>query len=216
MLIGMVKLTEVLRGATRAAFATVLALIFLGLPAALIWARTAGIGFGVPERISRELSRGDLDVKVEQVAFDIFRGVVARDVEIREKSSGRRVARLSRVAVTPRLAELLRGRLSIEHISLAGAEGQLEIPSSRGRKQAVRISGLEGDAWFMEDHLRMPFLRGDVQGLRLEADALIAISPAVPSSSAPVRTTPITSTPRSRAAERNSGSTAAKTCDRPA
>ncbi|MCX7868654.1 MAG: AsmA-like C-terminal region-containing protein, partial [Terrimicrobiaceae bacterium] len=165
-----------IRALARGVMALSLLLIFVGLPVGLAWVRHVGIGFGVAGRVSEELSRGELDVRVGKVSFDIFRGFVAEGVRVAEKSTGREVASLSRVAVTPRLSELVRGRISIERVSLAGADGELLISAEGRPEQPLRFSRLEGDAWLMEDHVRVPFLKGSVQGLRIEADALIETS----------------------------------------
>ena len=158
--------------------ALALLVIFIGLPAVLAWVKYVGLGFGIPERLSEELSQGALEVKVGRVSFDVFLGFVAQEVHIFDKTTKSNMVRLSRLAVTPSLSQLLRGRILIERLSLAGAHAEVSVSALGRPAKMLRVGHLEGDAWLLEDHVRIPFLRGKVQGVRIEADALIETTAA--------------------------------------
>ncbi len=146
----------------------VLVAIFLGIPAAALYLRKVGIGFGAREALSAALSSNALEVTIGRLALDPFSGLLARDTTIRDRTAdGRLLARVSGISLSLNLSELTRGRIVVDRLSLADAS--VSIPVGAGN-DALRLDLDEVDAEIvlLGDRLRLSRLSGLVEGIRVE------------------------------------------------
>lgn len=146
----------------------VLVLIFVGIPGAALYLRKEGIGFGAKEELGRSLSSNAAEVTIGRLALDPFSGLLAQDVEIREREhGGRLLAKISNVALSLNLSELTRGRIAVDKLSLQNAG--VSIPAVRS-ESAPRIDAqnVYAEVIFLGDQLRLSRCEGVVEGIRVE------------------------------------------------
>lgn len=146
----------------------VLVLIFLGIPAAAIFLREYGIGFGAREALARALSNDALDVSIGRLALDPFSGLQARDIEVRNRpEGGRLITTISDTSLSLNLSELARGKVVVDQLSLANAG--VSIPVGRAADAPrLDLTNVHAEVILLGDRLRLSRFDGYVEGIRVE------------------------------------------------
>lgn len=106
-------------------FRLLLVVVFIGVPAGLIYLNRVGFGQAFTERVSEALGGEAYSVSIGRLVLDPFRGLVASRVEVHGED-GRRIGRISRAVVALNLSELVARRIRIESFELVRAN--LAIP----------------------------------------------------------------------------------------
>lgn len=146
----------------------VLVLIFVGIPGAALYLRKEGIGFGAKEALSRSLSSNAVEVSIGRLALDPFSGLLAQDVEIREREQGRRLlAKISNVALSLNLSELTRGRVAVDKLSLQNAGVSIPV-GSQASAPRIDAQSVYAEVIFLGDQLRLSRCEGLVEGIRVD------------------------------------------------
>ncbi|MGA9579575.1 MAG: hypothetical protein WBV90_18335, partial [Terrimicrobiaceae bacterium] len=94
----------------------VLVVLFIVLPAAIIYLREVGLGFGLKERIASALGGDSFRTEIGRLSIDPFSGLIAKNVEVWETGETRSLARIERVVVSVSFSDLLAGRVTIDHL----------------------------------------------------------------------------------------------------
>ena len=145
----------------------VLVLIFAGVPLALYFLSTIGIGFGVREELENALGNPTVEVRIGKLLLDPFHGLVAVDVAIREREQpDRLLAKLNRIEISLNLSELLQRRIIVDTLTLERAEAS--IPLGKG-ELAPRLEArdIHASIIVLGDRLRVSQLDGIIECLRI-------------------------------------------------
>lgn len=154
----------------------ILIALFLGIPAALAWARIFGIGFGLPERIGEILSTPTFETRIGRLSFDPFRGLVAEDLQILRKGQDHKtpVADVSRLAVSLNLAKLVAGHLAVDRVSLDDSSAEIPVTNPAGASSPViAVRGLKAEINFLGDKLHLTGFEADIEGIQLRGSGYI-------------------------------------------
>ena len=146
----------------------VLVLVFVGIPGAALYLRNAGVGFGAKEALARALGSNAIEVSIGRLALDPFAGLLAQDIAIRDRDQGGHlIARVSSIALSLNLSELVRGRVIVDRLSLQNAGVSIPVGSSASA-QRIDAQGVYAEVIFLGDQLRLSRCEGVVEGIRVE------------------------------------------------
>jgi hypothetical protein len=157
----------------RSIVAGVLALLLVGLPLVFVWARFAGIGFGLPERVAEALGTADIEVQIRRLAMDVAEGLIAEGVVLRSRRTGQEMAQLDRLSVSLNLAEILARKVRVERMALSGAQATIPLEVLRGGNGTLSVTGVsgqvvvEGGRWFV------PHVEAVLHGVRIAGRATL-------------------------------------------
>jgi hypothetical protein len=148
-------------------------LLFICLPAAIIYFREIGISDEWKERVAAALSGEGFQTQIGRLAIDPFKGLVAENVVVRETSEEHRdFARLEHLVVSLNLADLLSGHVTIDQLQLD--ETDVSIPLGRQADSArLEVDDVSAELSLVGDQLRIGSLEGRVQGIRFVISGLL-------------------------------------------
>ena len=148
-------------------------LLFICLPAAIIYFREIGISDEWKERVAAALSGEGFQTQIGRLAIDPFKGLVAENVVVRETSEEHRdFARLEHLVVSLNLADLLSGHVTIDQLQLD--ETDVSIPLGRQPDSArLEVDDVSAELSLVGDQLRIGSLEGRVQGIRFVISGLL-------------------------------------------
>jgi hypothetical protein len=151
----------------------VLVLLFIGLPAAILYLREVGVGFGLKERVAAELSGEEFQTTIGKLTFDPFNGLIADRVEISSRRPpGGNLARIERLVVSASLSDLLAREFPIDHIQLNETDVSVPLDSQPGGPR-LNLSGVSAQFLFYSNQLRISYFEGTVQGVRVLLSGLL-------------------------------------------
>ena len=150
--------------------------VFAGIPAALVTAKYAGIGFGMPTLVGEALSGGPVRVEVGRLAFDPAEGLVAEKVRLVSKNQpGRTLATIDRLSVSPNLAALADRRIVIDRAALAGARAEIPVSApDGGPERRLALEDVTAELFLQGGTTRVPYFAAEVQGIRVRASGELA------------------------------------------
>lgn len=140
--------------------------VFLGIPAALVYVRHEGIGFGANEKLARVLSSNSTTVTIGRLALDPFAGLEAREVVLRETGTNRLVSRISNILLSLNLSDLVRGKVTVERVQLRGASLSIPLDGSTDEPR-IDVDDVRADVFLQGGSLRLSRFDGIVEGIRL-------------------------------------------------
>jgi hypothetical protein len=145
----------------------VLFVLFVVLPAGVIYLRQVGVGKELNARVAAALSGKGFRTEIGMLSVDPFKGFVARDVAVWETSGGERnLARIERLVVSMNLTDLLAGRITVNHVRLD--ETDVSVPlGSQPDSPRVDVKGVSAELFMLNDDLRISSLEGQVQGINV-------------------------------------------------
>lgn len=157
----------------RALIRGVLVLLFIGLPAVILYLREAGLGFGLKERVAEALSGSEFQTTIGKLTFDPFNGLIADRVEISSRQPpGGNLARIERLVVSANLSDLLVRKITIDHIRLD--ETDVSVPLDANPDSArLKLNGVSAQCLFFSNQMRISYFEGTVQGVRVVLSGLL-------------------------------------------
>lgn len=141
--------------------------LFVCLPAAIIYLREVGIGYEWKERVAAALGGNGLRTEIGKLTVDPFKGLIAENVVVRDTSAqDRDVARIEHLVVSVNFADLLAGRVTIDQVQLD--ETDVSIPFGKEPDSPrLEVDGVSAELSLLGDQLRIGSLEGRVQGVRV-------------------------------------------------
>jgi hypothetical protein len=113
------------------------AVCLLGIPALLVYLQLVGFSPEWRAKVARAIGGSTFAVEIGKLTFHPFEGIVAEGVTLKRRGeSSVRLARIDRLVVSPNLAALLRGRVSIDRLGLESAEADIPF-SDDGREPST-------------------------------------------------------------------------------
>ncbi len=147
-------------------------LIFIGLPAAIIYLREVGIGYGLKERVATALSGDSFRTEIGKLSIDPFAGLVARNVEVRESGQTRNIARIERLVVSINFADLLTGKVIIDQLQLDETDVSIPIGSDPDAPK-LNLKGVSAQLSMLAEQMRISSFEGEVQGVKVVLSGLL-------------------------------------------
>ncbi len=144
-----------------------LVLIFFGIPIAAYYLRVHGIGFGAKEALCDALSTPAVEVQIERLALDPFKGLFAKNIVVREKAWPQRsLANLSSLVISVNISELMHGRFVVDRLSLQNASASIPI-SKEENAARLNAKDINAEVIWLGDRLRLSLFDGVVDGIRV-------------------------------------------------
>ena len=151
----------------------VLVAVFVGIPAATLYLREVGIGFGAKEALGRALSNNAIELSIKRLALDPFAGLLARDIAIHDRDQGGRlIAKINNVALSLNLSELTRGRIGVDRLSLQNAGVSIPVGSLESSPR-LDVQGVYADISLLGNQLRLSRFEGLIEGIRVELSGIL-------------------------------------------
>ncbi len=145
----------------------VLLLVFVGIPAAVLYLREAGIGFGAKEALGQALSSKAITVTIGRLGFDPFAGLLANDVRLKEASGGERtLARLSDLVLSLNLSDLTKGKITVDRLVLDNASVAIPIDDDPSAPR-LKVEDVHAEILLLGDQLRLSRFDGRIEGIRV-------------------------------------------------
>jgi AsmA-like C-terminal region len=144
----------------------VLVVLFVILPAAIIYLREVGIEFGLKERIASALGGDSFRTEIGKLSIDPFSGLIAKNVEVWETGETRSLARIERVVVSISFSDLLAGRVTIDHLQLDETDVSIPIGTDPDALR-LNVRGVSAELFIAADQVRISSLEGEVQGIKV-------------------------------------------------
>lgn len=121
-------------------------LILLGVPALLAYLQFVGFDAEWRAKVARALGGPNFEVTIGRLTFRPFEGIVAEDVTLRRRGeSPRQLAQLDRLAVSPNLAELLGGRVSIDWLGLENARVEIPFADDGVQPDSILLTDIQAE-----------------------------------------------------------------------
>lgn len=147
--------------------------VFVGVPAGILYLREVGIGFGLKERVEEALSGEAFHTTIGRLLFDPFRGLVAENVEVVETTGWHRnLAKVERLVVSVSLGELLNRRISIDLLKLDDTNVSVPL-ESRPDAPRLDLQGVTAQVLFFANQMRLTSFEGEIQGVRVVLSGLL-------------------------------------------
>ncbi|MGC2579421.1 MAG: hypothetical protein WA376_17790 [Terrimicrobiaceae bacterium] len=144
----------------------VLVVLFIVLPAAIIYLREVGLGFGLKERIASALGGDSFRTEIGRLSIDPFSGLIAKNVEVWETGETRSLARIERVVVSVSFSDLLARRVTIDHLQLDETDVSIPIGTNPDAPR-LNVRGVSAELFIAADQVRISSLEGQVQGVKV-------------------------------------------------
>lgn len=146
----------------------VLVLVFLGIPAAALYLRDVGIGFGAKEALASALSNNSLEVSIGRLALDPFSGLLAQEISIRDRTAGGRlIAKVSDILLSLNLSELSHGKIIVDRLLLENAGVSIPVENAENAPR-FDLRQVHAEVILLGDRLRLSRFEGFVEGIRVE------------------------------------------------
>jgi hypothetical protein len=146
---------------------TVLVIVFIGLPAAIIYLRQVGIGYGLKERVAWALGGNGFRTEIGKLSVDPFKGLVAKNVEVWETTGdARNLARIERLVVSVNFTDLLAGRVTIDHVQLDETDVSMPIGTEPDSPR-LDVNEVSAELFILADQMRISSFEGRVQGVKV-------------------------------------------------
>ena len=147
--------------------------LFVCLPAGIIYLREVGLGYGLKERVAAALGSSGFQTEIGKLTVDPFKGLVAENVVVRDTAArDRDVARIEHLVVSVNFADLLAGRVTIDQVDLD--ETDVSIPLGKEPDSPrLEVDGVSAELSLQGDLLRVGSLEGRVQGIRVVLSGLL-------------------------------------------
>ena len=145
----------------------VLFIVFICLPAAIIYLREVGIGWGLKERVAGALSGNGFRTEIGKLSMDPFQGLIAENVEVKETTGNAgNLARIERLVVSVNFTDLLAGRVAIDHVRLDETDVSIPIGTEPDSTR-LKVNGVSAELFFLGDQMRISSFEGRVQGVNV-------------------------------------------------
>jgi len=181
------RLASFFRFLARWCIRLILLLVFVGLPAMLIYLREYGIGFGLQDRVAAALSGDAFHTSIGKLAFDPFNGLVAEDVTIDEtKGEQRNLAKIKKLVVSLNLSDLIARKISIDRIECDDTDVSVPVTMAPGSPR-VSVRGVNAQLLFQPEQMRISYFEGNLEGLRVSLSGLFQNPQALRLRREPVR-----------------------------
>ena len=145
----------------------VLFFVFICLPAAIIYLREVGVGYGLKERVAGALSGEGFRTEIGKLSIDPFQGLIAQNVEVKETSGDAgNLARVERLIVSVNFTDLLSGRFTIDHVRLDETDVSVPI-GAQPDSPRLSANGVSAELYFAGDQMRISSFEGQIQGVNV-------------------------------------------------
>ncbi|MGH8046088.1 MAG: hypothetical protein ACREKL_02475 [Chthoniobacterales bacterium] len=133
------KVFRVLTKAVAAAF-------LLGIPALLVYLQFVGFGAEWRAEVAQALSGTGYRVEIGRLTFHPFEGIVAEEMKLfRRDATARQLARIDRVTVSPNLAQLLRGKVTIDQLDLENTSVSIPFAQDGKLPDTIELHGIRAE-----------------------------------------------------------------------
>jgi hypothetical protein len=158
----------------RRLFLVLLTLVFSGLLGAGWYAYERGFTRKWRGFVSGEFRKRGLEVSLQRLALDPFRGFVAREVKIYDSKERRRtLAVIDDIRLVVNYANLLRGEPFLEALDLRDARLALPVDTRNPRGAAIEVSNLSGRLLLPPQQVHLSRLQAELNGMRVSASGVL-------------------------------------------
>ncbi len=124
------------------------AAVLLGIPAVLVYLQFVGFSPEWRAKVAAALGGANYKVDIGRLTFRPFEGIVAERLTLlRRAEPGRQLAEIDRLIVSPNLADLLRGRVTIDRLGLENAAVDIPFAEDGVQPAEIRLHGIRADIW---------------------------------------------------------------------
>ncbi|MEO8204798.1 MAG: AsmA-like C-terminal region-containing protein [Chthoniobacterales bacterium] len=152
----------------RTIFRLSLILIFIGIPAVVLYFRQIGFTASVRESVCALVRSQGVEMEMERLTFDPFQGLIAKQVKVRVKASEAPFfVQINRVGLSLNIRALLDRRIEVDTASLHGAH--LVLPLDLTNPDAkLEFDKVNAVIIFLPDQIRVASLECKMGAIKLQ------------------------------------------------
>ncbi len=119
------------------------AAVLLGVPALLVYLQFFGFNESWRAEVAKALSGPGFTVGIGKLTFHPFEGIVAEDMDFHRRGGPPvQLARMDRLVISPNLARLLRGQVTIDQLDLENASVAIPFADDGLEPDTIRLRGI--------------------------------------------------------------------------
>jgi hypothetical protein len=162
--------------ALKGALRSVQLLLFVALPAVILWLQFAGLPRFLHEPVIEAARKEGLDLNFSRMRVSIFQGLVLDNVRLSAKNlpENNEVA-VDRASLAVNWRELLHGKFAIGALELRGAQLYLPVQSADGVVRSLRLSKARARLALADGVVSVPLARFNLQGIEVTATGQVAL-----------------------------------------
>ncbi len=144
------------------------ACVLLGVPALLVYLQLVGFTGEWRAKVARALGGPTFSVEIGRLTFHPFEGIVAEKLVLhRRLAPARRLAEIDRMIVSPNLADLLRGRVSIDRLDLENTDVEIPFAEDGVAPDSIHLQGLRAEVWSGNGQVTVSHAECRVEGIHV-------------------------------------------------
>ncbi len=118
----------------------------LGIPTLLVYLQLVGFSPECGAKVARALGGSVFAVEIGKLTFHPFHGIVAEGVTLMQRGEpARQLAQIDRLVVSPNLAALLRGRVTIDSLALESAAVDIPFANDGEKPDVIELRDIRAD-----------------------------------------------------------------------
>ena len=122
--------------------------LLLAVPTLLIYLQVVGFGPEWRDRVAVALGGSVYSVTIAKLTFHPFEGIVAEGVRFhRYDAPAQQVEKVSRIIVSPNLAELLQGHVMIDRLELDNASVAIPFANDGRKPDTIYLRHIGAEIW---------------------------------------------------------------------
>lgn len=144
------------------------AALLLAVPALLVYLQFVGFGGRWRAQVAHALGGPTFAVEIGRLTFHPFEGIVAEKLTVHRRGHvPRRLAEIGRIVVSPNLAELLRGRVSIDRLDVEGTDVEIPFADDGRQPDAIRLRDLRAEILSGNGQVTVSLIECELEGIRI-------------------------------------------------
>jgi len=148
-------------------------IVFIGIPAGLLYLREAGVGFGLKEQVATALSGDRYKTTIGRLRFDPFSGLIAENVLVTEPGTvGRDLAHVERIVISVALSDLLARKVTVDFIELDQTDISIPMGADPDSPR-LNLEGVTAQCVVLAGQLRISYFDAKLAGLRVVLSGLL-------------------------------------------
>jgi hypothetical protein len=156
---------------------TLLSLVLL-LSSAAYYYYHQGFGGHWRALLTKEFHAFGLEIRVQRLTLDPFRGLVAKDLEIYDNDHRQRIlAQISDLSLDINYANLFQQEPALNAVDLHDAKISIPIDPERPRAGRIRLTGLQSRIYFFPGRIEVRQVSGMIFGIHLQTSGTL-VNPA--------------------------------------
>jgi hypothetical protein len=167
--------------ALKAALRTVQLILFVAVPAAVLWMQFVGLPPFIHTPVTEAARQGGLELAFSRMRVSLLQGLVLDDVRLNAESlpPDNEVA-VDRASISVDWRKLLQGKFEINALELRGAQVYLPLSAADGVTRSLRVTKARARLALADGVVSVPLAKFNLQGIEVTASGQVVLGDETP------------------------------------